>query len=215
VGFYPESGLYTFKLTTLYSQTMDPGRRIQKEVEEVRRDTACGVLIETDATNSKHLIGVIKGPADTPYSGGTFRVDITIPNDYPFDPPKMKFMTKMWHPNVSSQTGAICLDILKDAWSPALTMKTALMSLQALMCAPEPNDPQDAEVANMFKRSYDQFASTARFWTETYAMEGSEVKEVHPAVQRLMDMGFEEAQCKAALLEAKGDENAAIEKLLG
>ena len=100
----------------------------------------------------------INGPDGTPYTGGTFHVDITIPSDYPFSPPKMKFITKcklsfvlnlnmrcgqlyfyvlyhlVWHPNVSSQTGAICLDILKDQWSPALTIKTALISLQALMC---------------------------------------------------------------------------------
>jgi len=51
------------------------------------------------------------------------------------------------HPNVSSQNGAICLDILKDQWSPALTLKTALLSLQALLSTPEPDDPQDAVVA--------------------------------------------------------------------
>ena len=62
--------------------------------------------------------------------------------------------------------------------------------------------------------NHDQFLSTARYWTETYALEASQVKEIHPAVQRLMDMGFEEARCREAFLEAKGDENAAIEKLL-
>ena len=97
--------------------------------------------------------------ADTPYAGGTFIVDIEIPADYPFKPPKvrstsfnqvlqMKFETKLWHPNVSSQTGAICLDILKNEWTPALTIRTALISLQALLCAAEPDDPQDAVVAN-------------------------------------------------------------------
>jgi hypothetical protein len=75
----------------------------------------------------------------------------------------------VWHPNVSSVTGAICLDILKDQWSPALTMKTALLSLQALMCSPEPNDPQDAVVANMYKERHEEFVATARFWTETHA----------------------------------------------
>ena len=84
---------------------------------------------------------------DTCYEGGIFYVDINIPPDYPFKPPKMKFDTKIWHPNVSSQTGAICLDILKNEWTPALTIRTALISLQALMCCPEADDPQDAEVA--------------------------------------------------------------------
>jgi ubiquitin-conjugating enzyme (huntingtin interacting protein 2) len=68
-------------------------------------------------------------------------VDINIPPDDPFKPPKMKFDTKIWHPNVSSQTGAICLDILKNEWTPALTIRTALISLQALMCCPEADDP--------------------------------------------------------------------------
>ena len=52
----------------------------------------------------------------------------------------MKFDTKIWHPNISSQTGAICLDILKNEWTPALTIRTALISLQALLCAPEPGN---------------------------------------------------------------------------
>ena len=80
-----------------------------------------------------HWKGIIKGPHDTPYNGGTFIVDIKIPPDYPYKPPKMQFDTKIWHPNVSSQTGVICLDILKDEWSPALTIRTALLSLQALL----------------------------------------------------------------------------------
>jgi ubiquitin-conjugating enzyme (huntingtin interacting protein 2) len=196
---------------------MDPNKRLIKEIEEVRRDTAAGITIDQDVGNKNHLTGTITGPDDTPYNGGRFIVDITIPTDYPFSPPKMFFKTKMWHPNVSSQTGAICLDILKDAWSPALTMKTALMSLQALMCAPEPSDPQDAEVANMYNRSIEQFNSTATFWTQTYAMEGGEggkEKVIDPNVQKLMDMGFEEAQCVQALIDAKGDENVAIEALL-
>ena len=57
------------------------------------------------------------------------------------------YMSNWRHPNISSQSGAICLDILKDQWSPALTLKTALVSIQALLSAPEPDDPQDAVVA--------------------------------------------------------------------
>lgn len=87
-------------------------------------------------------------------------------------------ISAVWHPNVSSVTGAICLDILKDQWSPALTMKTAMLSLQALMCSPEPNDPQDAVVANMYKERYQEFLQTARNWTAQYASGGPQVAEV-------------------------------------
>jgi ubiquitin-protein ligase len=62
------------------------------------------------------------------------QVDIQLDDQYPFVPPKMRFVTRVWHPNVSSASGAICLDILKDQWSPALTLKTALLSLQARCC---------------------------------------------------------------------------------
>lgn len=74
----------------------------------------------------------------------------------------LHFLYIVWHPNVSSVTGAICLDILKDQWSPALTMKTAMLSLQALMCSPEPNDPQDAVVATMYKERQEEFVRTAK-----------------------------------------------------
>ena len=93
-------------------------------------------------------------------------VNIEIPDAYPFEPPKMKFDTKVWHPNVSSQTGAICLDILKNEWSPALTIRTALLSLQALLFEPVPDDPQDAVVANELKRDPDLFKANAKEWTQ-------------------------------------------------
>ncbi len=122
----------------------------------------------------------------------------------------------VWHPNVSSVTGAICLDILKDQWSPALTMKTALLSLQALLCSPEPNDPQDAVVATMYKERHSEFVETARVWTAMHAggRGGPIVVEIPPPVRRLMDMGFEENACRRALVDAKGDENLAVEILL-
>ena len=66
------------------------------------------------------------GPADSPYAGGVFFVSITFPPDYPFKPPKVMFKTRVYHPNVNSQ-GSICLDILKEQWSPALTISKVII----------------------------------------------------------------------------------------
>jgi hypothetical protein len=71
------------------------------------------------------LQATIMGPGDSPYSGGVFFVMIQFPPDYPFKPPKVQFQTKVYHPNVNSQ-GSICLDILKEQWSPALTISKVL-----------------------------------------------------------------------------------------
>ena len=97
----------------------------------------------------------------------------------------MKFITKLYHPNVSSASGAICLDILKDAWSPVLTLKSTLISLQSLLCSPEPNDPQDAEVAKHYMTSRESFEETARYWTHIYA--GGPGKETLKGVKGARD----------------------------
>ncbi|KAD4889129.1 hypothetical protein E3N88_21202 [Mikania micrantha] len=137
--------------------------------------------------------------------------DINVSDAYPFEPPRMKFATKVWHPNISSQSGAICLDILKDQWSPALTLKTALLSIQALLSAPEPDDPQDAVVAQQYLKDYQVFASTARYWTESFAKTSS--LGVEEKVQKLVEMGFPEALVRSTLEVVGGDENLALEKL--
>lgn len=65
-------------------------------------------------------------------------------------PPKVRFLTKMYHPNID-KLGRICLDILKDKWSPALQIRTVLLSIQALLSAPNPDDPLANDVAEMWK----------------------------------------------------------------
>ncbi|CAG2224054.1 HIP2 [Mytilus edulis] len=121
--------------------------RIQREFKEVVKSEEverCKIKVSLKNDMYNELEGTIAGPPDTPYAGGTFKLEIKIPETYPFNPPKVKFTTRIWHPNISSVTGAICLDILKDQWAAAMTLRTVLLSLQALLAAAEPDDPQDA-----------------------------------------------------------------------
>lgn len=145
-------------------------RRVAKEIVDIQSDSSSNISAEPVGSDDlTHLKGRFKGPPGTPYEGGTYVVDIRIPNEYPFRPPIMKFDTRLWHPNVSSQTGAICLDTLSSAWSPVLTIKSALLSLQSLLSTPEPKDPQDAEVATMLMRNPREFERVAREWAVKHA----------------------------------------------
>ncbi|CAE6375781.1 unnamed protein product [Rhizoctonia solani] len=144
-------------------------RRVNKEIADCKNDKTSKISIDLIDDNPFHLCGSFPGPEDTPYQGGIYQVDIVIPDSYPFQPVKMKFITKVYHPNVSSASGAICLDILKDAWSPVFTLKSTLISLQSLLCSPEPDDPQDAEVAKHYLTSRSSFNDTAKYWAEIYA----------------------------------------------
>ncbi|KAI8624726.1 putative ubiquitin carrier protein [Xylariaceae sp. FL1651] len=147
-------------------------RRVAKELSDIAADVGNSNISAQPADSSgdmTHLKACIPGPPSTPYEGGQYIVDVRIPTEYPFRPPIMKFDTKVWHPNISSQTGAICLDTLSTAWSPVLTIKSTLLSLQSLFESPEPKDPQDAEVAKMMINDPEGFNKKAHEWAVIHA----------------------------------------------
>ncbi|URE15121.1 ubiquitin-conjugating enzyme [Musa troglodytarum] len=121
------------------------------------------------AEDTFHWQATIMGPPDSPYTGGVFLVTIHFPPDYPFKPPKVAFRTKVFHPNINSN-GSICLDILKEQWSPALTISKVLLSICSLLTDPNPDDPLVPEIAHMYKTDRTKYEATARSWTQKYAM---------------------------------------------
>lgn len=116
-----------------------------------------------------HWQATIMGPDDSPYAGGVFFLDIHFPADYPFKPPKVHFTTRIYHCNINSN-GGICLDILKDQWSPALTISKVLLSICSLLTDPNPDDPLVPDIAQLLKTDKTRHDSTAREWTSKYAM---------------------------------------------
>jgi len=127
-----------------------------------------GISATPDESNARYFHVLVSGPNESPYEGGLFKLELFLPEEYPMAPPKVRFMTKIYHPNID-KLGRICLDILKEKWSPALQIRTVLLSIQALLSAPNPDDPLDNQVANQWKTNESEAIANARDWTRKYA----------------------------------------------
>jgi ubiquitin-conjugating enzyme E2 D len=147
-------------------------KRLQKEYRDILNNKdlfenriSIGLKKDNEYLNWK---ATIIGADDTPYKGGIFNLEIEIGNQYPFKPPKVKFLTKIYHPNINS-SGDICLDILKHNWSPALTLDKVLLSIQTLLQCPNPDDPLDSTAASLYKSDRVRYDTTVREYVLKYA----------------------------------------------
>ena len=145
-------------------------KRIQKELVDFNKDppTNCSAGPQNQS-DLYHWQATIMGPEDSPYHGGVFFLNIHFPTDYPFKPPKVQFITRIYHCNINSN-GSICLDILKEQWSPALTISKVLLSISSLLCDPNPKDPLVPEIAEKYNKDRAGHDQVAKEWTRKYAM---------------------------------------------
>ena len=143
-----------------------------QETQRLIAEPVAGISATPYQDNLRYFAVAIEGPGDSPYERGVFQLELFLPADYPMAPPKVRFLTKIYHPNVD-KLGRICLDILKDKWSPALQIRTVLLSIQALLSAPNPDDPLDNTVAEVWKKNEAEAIRRAREFTESFAMKSS------------------------------------------
>jgi len=147
--------------------------RLLKEYRELRnakRDPE----IELDLVDESDIFvwtALLQGPAGTPYEGGTFELHIKCPPSYPLVPPKVTFVTNIFHPNVLFNTGEICLDILKpDAWTPAWTLQSVCRAVAALLSHPEADSPLNCDCGNLIRNGDMRgYRSMARMYTALHA----------------------------------------------
>jgi ubiquitin-protein ligase len=136
-------------------------------------------------TDIKKFSVLLRGPKGTPYQGGLFRLCFDIDDTYPFKPPKVRFDTQIYHPNVKD--GAICLDIIGNTWSPLLSITKVILSISSLLAMPNEKDPLNAEAGAYIKLDIEQktnkFVQKACAWTKNFAIKDKyyeylELKEI-------------------------------------
>ncbi len=148
---------------------MASAKRIHKELEELRDDPPSNCSAGPSGDDIYNWDATIMGPEGSVYAGGIFQLSIIFPSNYPFKAPKIKFVTRIYHPNINS-AGGICLDVLKDAWSPALTISKILLSICSLLDDPNPDDPLVPDIAEQYRNNRVSYDVTAREWTQLYAV---------------------------------------------
>ena len=146
-------------------------KRIEKELKKFNEEEPEGLTAgPPDDSDMFKWDASLTGPENSPFEGGTFNLSIEFPKDYPFKPPKVEFTTKVYHPNVKS-TGTICLDILKDAWSPDISVSQILIAIQNLLINPNIDHPLEPDTAKLYTEDRAKYDETAKDWTEKYAKE--------------------------------------------
>eukprot|EP00656_Telonema_subtile_P047460 TRINITY_DN5453_c0_g1_i3.p1 TRINITY_DN5453_c0_g1~~TRINITY_DN5453_c0_g1_i3.p1 ORF type:complete len:188 (-),score=36.37 TRINITY_DN5453_c0_g1_i3:356-919(-) len=143
--------------------------RMAKELERLQFNAPHGITVWGREDSITELEANIQGPEDSPYAGGNFKLEVLIPERYPFEPPKVRFLTEIYHPNIDDG-GRICLDVLKmppkGSWKPSQNVATVLTSIYLLMMEPNPEDPLMIEIAKEFKEDRTSFDHKARALTQ-------------------------------------------------
>ena len=139
-------------------------KRIMSDLREIQREQSLNdfgiTLLPSD--NLFVQTAIINGIAGTPFEGYKWRIMLNFPQDYPYKAPTAKFMDRMFHPNVSYNSGEICIDILKTAWSPALKIHSILVSIQSLINDPNPRSTLNSEAGALFDRNSDGYNRRVR-----------------------------------------------------
>lgn len=135
---------------------------------------------------------IITGPADTPFYGGNFIVNITVPDDYPFRSPSIGFGTRIFHPNIDENSGSVCLDVLNQVWSPLYDLTNVVeMFLPQLLAYPNPSDPLNSEAAQLYTSDIKKYEVVVEEYMKKYCVkDGNMVNDEDSGVIDSDDVDF-------------------------
>jgi len=148
-------------------------RRLMRDFKKLQEDPPAGVSGAPTEDNILLWHAIIFGPQDTPFEDGTFKLVLQFTEEYPNKAPSVKFISKMFHPNVYAD-GSICLDILQNRWSPTYDVAAILTSIQSLLDEPNPNSPANSLAAQMYQENRREYEKRVQQIVEQSWMNFSE-----------------------------------------
>lgn len=143
-------------------------KQLAKELKNLDETPPEGIKVVVDDGDFSTIHADIDGPAGTPYENGVFRMKLILSRDFPHSPPKGYFMTKIFHPNISS-SGEICVNTLKKDWNPSLGLRHVLTVVRCLLIEPFPESALNEQAGKLLLEDYEQYARHARLYTGIHA----------------------------------------------
>lgn len=146
---------------------------MKRELAKMAENPPEGICCYPKSDRTDILSANILGPSGSPYEGGLFQLEVEVPDSYPFEPPRLKFLTPVYHPNIDN-AGRICMDLLKmppkGGWKPTINIENLLTAVQLLLGYPNPDDPLMADIAEEYRFNRSEFLRKAKKFTEENAM---------------------------------------------
>ncbi|CAH9062074.1 unnamed protein product [Cuscuta europaea] len=144
-------------------------KQLAKELRNLDETPPEGIVVSVNDDDLSTIYADIEGPVGTPYENGVFRMKLILSHDFPHSPPKGYFLTKVFHPNISTN-GEICVNALKRDWSPSLGLRHVLMVVRCLLIEPFPESALNEQAGKMLLDHYDEYARHARLYTGIHAL---------------------------------------------
>ncbi|KAG4437646.1 Ubiquitin-conjugating enzyme E2 8 [Cadophora sp. M221] len=127
-------------------------------------------LLRTDSRLVQEFYVRFKGPEETPFQGGLWKVHVELPDQYPYKSPSIGFVNRIFHPNIDELSGSVCLDVINQTWSPMFDMINIFeVFLPQLLRYPNPTDPLNGEAAALLMREPKSYDAKVKEYVAKYA----------------------------------------------
>ncbi|KAK8839560.1 ubiquitin-conjugating enzyme E2 S [Tritrichomonas musculus] len=156
----------------------DATKRLMNEMRKLQKNELPGIKVKINGDDLTQIQATIEGPENTPYEGGEFQIKLEITNEYPQKPPKGYFLTKIFHPNIHPETGAICLSLLSSDWTEDTKLDHLLLAIKCLLIEPNPESALNEDAGRLLLENYNNYFQKVKLMTQVYAMKSKPVSTI-------------------------------------